>query len=206
VKLDVAFVASVDAGGEVELLGGEPLAGEVGAEGQGPHCVCALGLLGGQLGGEPFCLRPVGASRMPPAALLAGDRVAALVDDRVEPTPTLCHVSVHDVPPSRRGSRRSEPGGTIDRTRPRRAPRRSEWPRMSHQHGSASAPDLGGTCALGFTVGAGPRAVAPAVPPRSALRRRARQPTTDCGKPAWRLLSACRYDIGRPVDSLQRMA
>lgn len=46
---DVAFLALVGAGGEVELLDREPLAGEVGAEGKRSHSFDPAGLLGCQL-------------------------------------------------------------------------------------------------------------------------------------------------------------
>jgi hypothetical protein len=39
VALRVTFVTPVGAGGELQLLGGQPLAGEVGADGQRPHGV-----------------------------------------------------------------------------------------------------------------------------------------------------------------------
>ena len=97
VQLQVALIAPVGAGGQVQLLGREPLVGQVGAEGQGPHRVDAALLGRGQRGSEPLSLGPVGAGRMPPPNLLAGDRVPALVDHRVEPAAPLGHVSVHDV-------------------------------------------------------------------------------------------------------------
>src|SRR3546814_5119033 len=75
----VAFVASVGAGGEVELLGWEPLAGQVRAQGQRPDTLDPAGLLRGELGHEPFGFGPVGAGGVPAALLLAGYRVAALL-------------------------------------------------------------------------------------------------------------------------------
>lgn len=95
VKVHVAFVAPVGARREVQLLGRQPLAGEVGTEGQGPNRVDPASLLLGQRGGEPLSPGSIGAGRVPPAQFLAGYWVSALVDDHVEPVPSLCHVSIH---------------------------------------------------------------------------------------------------------------
>ena len=141
VALHVAFVAAVGAGGEVQLLGRQPLAGEVGAEGQRPHRVDPAGLGGGELGGETLGLGAVGAGRMPAAALLAGHRVAAFVDHRVVAVaaaasriPSWC--SSFNV-----GSRQSGPGGTIGRPHPTLGARRmTRRERPGRRADSASSP------------------------------------------------------------------
>ena len=69
VALHVALVAAVGAGGELKLLGGKPLAGEVGTEGQRPHGVGPSLLLGGEPGGESFAPVPGRCQRGATAAV-----------------------------------------------------------------------------------------------------------------------------------------
>ncbi len=79
VQHGVAFVTVVGAGGDFELLGGEPLGGEVGAEAERPGRVVAAVDLGGESRGELLGFDPVGAGGVPRAAFAAGDGVESFV-------------------------------------------------------------------------------------------------------------------------------
>ena len=97
VELHVAFVAAVGAGGEMQLLGWQPLPGEIGAECQRSYGVDSVGLGRGEFGGEAFSGAPVRSGRVPRSAFFAGDWIASLVDHRVVAVPSLSNVSLHDV-------------------------------------------------------------------------------------------------------------
>ena len=74
VSLSVAYVALVGTRSHGELLGWQPLAGEVGAEGERSDLVVAAVPFGGEPGDEGFGFGAVGAGGVPPSAFLAGDR------------------------------------------------------------------------------------------------------------------------------------
>jgi hypothetical protein len=97
VALHVALISAVGAGSELQLLGRQPLTGEIGTEGQRTHGVGTALLFGGEPRRQVLCRGAVGAGRVPPSPLAAGDRVEPLVDDGVEPSPPLRHVAIHGV-------------------------------------------------------------------------------------------------------------
>ena len=95
VALGLVHVAAVGAGGEGELLARQPLARQVGAEGERPDLVVASVAFRGEAGGEPFGLGPIGAGGVPGAAFPTGDGVEAFVDHCVVAVPLAADVAVH---------------------------------------------------------------------------------------------------------------
>ena len=114
VMVDVAFVAAMGARRQSQLLRRQPLARQVGTEGQPPSCVGTAELVGGQPCRKTLGIGPVGSGWVPASTLTTRHRIEALIDHLVEPTPPLRHVPLHVPPPPTR-SRRSKPGGTIGR-------------------------------------------------------------------------------------------
>jgi hypothetical protein len=95
VALGLVDVAAVGAGAQLEALGGQPVAGEVGTEAERADLVVAAVALSGQPGSERFGLGPVGAGRMPASAFLAGDGVEPFVDDRLVAATLAGDMSLH---------------------------------------------------------------------------------------------------------------
>ena len=65
VPVDLASIAVPGAPSQVDLLSGEPLGGQIGAEGERTHLVVTSVDLGGQASSELFSLFAGGAGRIP---------------------------------------------------------------------------------------------------------------------------------------------
>src|SRR5664279_5504489 len=87
VELDVASIAVPSARSQCELLGGKPVAGQGHTE-RRPDAATVTAMSRSETCSERFGLGPVGARRVPPAALPTRDRVDAFVDHRVEAVPS----------------------------------------------------------------------------------------------------------------------
>lgn len=107
VALGLVDVAAMRAGAQLEALGGQQVAGEVGTQGERPDFVVAAITLSGEPRDERFGFGSVGAGRMPGAALLAGDGIEPFVDDRVEAVTLAGNVSLQGKSSCSAGSGRS---------------------------------------------------------------------------------------------------
>jgi hypothetical protein len=83
--------------GQVDLLPWQPLASEVGAEGERPHLVVAAVQLGCQPGRELFSFLPGSSGGMPAPFLFTGDRVQPFVHHRVPAVTLTGHIPSHEV-------------------------------------------------------------------------------------------------------------
>ena len=92
--VDLAAVAVERRRRDVDLLAGQPAPCEICTERQRPGLVVATVALLRKAGGEALGLVSAGAGWVPAAALSAGDRVEALVDDGVPAGALLCDVSL----------------------------------------------------------------------------------------------------------------
>lgn len=95
VQVGLVQVPAVGDLGELEVLGRQPLGGEVGTEAERTDLVVAAVALRCQPSDETLGFGPVGAGRVPGSTFSAGDGVESFVDDGVEPAATLCEVSLH---------------------------------------------------------------------------------------------------------------
>jgi len=96
VALGLVYVAAIGAGGQGELLAGQPLPCQVGAEGERTDVIVASVAFRCDSGGEPFRLGSIGSGGMPGPSLPAGDRVEPFVDDGVVAASLGCDVALHD--------------------------------------------------------------------------------------------------------------
>jgi hypothetical protein len=107
VALGLVGVAAMGAGAQFDALGGQPVAGEIGTQGERPDFVVAAVTLSGEPRDERFGFGAVCAGRVPGAAFLAGDGIESFVDDRVVAVPLAGDVSLHGKSSCSAGSGRS---------------------------------------------------------------------------------------------------
>jgi hypothetical protein len=97
VPFDLPAVTAPGGLGQVDLLSGQPLASEVGTEGERSSRVVAAVQLGGEPGRQMFGLLSGGAGGKPPASFLAGDRIQPFVHDRIPAVTFTRHIPSHEV-------------------------------------------------------------------------------------------------------------
>ena len=97
----------MSADAQFEALGGKPLVGEVGPEGEGADLIVAAVAFGGEARHERFGFAAVGAGGMPAASLLASDGVESFVDDGVVAVSLAGNMSLHNGSSCSSGSGRS---------------------------------------------------------------------------------------------------
>jgi hypothetical protein len=100
VEIDVASVAVPGGRAKREPLGGQPPLGQVDPDGETvAGADVATKMLAGERGGQLLGVEATASSGMPTATFPTGDRIDALVDDRVVAVALASDVSLHDVDP-----------------------------------------------------------------------------------------------------------